>query len=1254
MNVLRNRVAILFFLALVVTSGCRIIPWFGDYPSNEESFIGELILSRTIDATQAFNFNTTGFKISIPAGALETDVKIEITRYPLSQSSFKLPKEYKPVSGLYAISVLPAITTLSQAATIKFQVDETLEGQSRFAAHRNSDGEWKFASPLPQESRTEIVFETLTFSDWVLVERASSFAGALSQGIQITASPSAAIASITGFFEDNLEISVCMKANQPLSINPANSQLKMQLSTYAAFSLDVTSPDAPAGGRSYTSDSDNSVSLDLLNTSLAQLTTSGNNATYTFLLKLKGKTPDELPAFLAMDALYVTEGGINYSAVQTLTFSKAPPIDPNAPVAPRISDTLPANGAEFVASSTEITIVFDQKMNLESVQKALNVTDRAGTAVSGSFSWQEDRAMTFKPDQFLLPSTEYVISFIDGAIAQNGLALISESEYVFKTASNEPAEVVSHSPAGADPVLFNAPIVLGFSQPIDPTRLNFSVAPMIPGDFTATWNDSKTEVSILYGSGYESNTVYQVDVLATTLDIYGQAIKAAYNFSFTSETYIANRLIGISPASGSANIAPDATFVFSFDKAMSEADTVPTFSPALSGANYSWSDGSTKLTVTYSGRLQTSTNYLVTLAKSAENILLTSYVISYRVVDALQVVSTTPENNGTGAATGQSVAIRFNNSVNPETLATNWLPAPAAGYTPAWSESNTLLTLVPVADLLESQDYQITIGNTTADTYGTTLGSDYVLNFKTGAVTAPAVASTQPAAGSYDVPVNQLIKITFSKAMDKAKTQAAVSVSPSVTPTFSWENADTIMVVGMGATLGYDTSYQIVVGTGATDKSGLTLAQNYQLGFKTVARAAVLTDRCYPAADATGIPPQAVIKIEFSKAMNKESAQTAFSLKQSSTAISGSFSWSGNIMSFTPAATLAYGQQYQISVTSAALDSLGNSLSAAVSWSFITAADEGKIWTLEQADTDATTTFSRRSEHVMLEFGNELWVIGGFDGIDYLNDVWSSSDGKNWTCQTTAAAFGVRSGHACAVYDGEIWLTGGYSVDNGLYDDVWRSRDGKNWTRVSSSAGYYARDAHSMAVFANKLWVIGGEGLNDGGTPVLLDDCWSSSNGLTWQQNSSIVAFFPRKLHASGVVNGRLWVWGGYGEDADAHTRTLNDAWSTADGEFWRLERSATAFPERCAAATAIFNNRVWLMGGADKDTMDGSATYYNDIWASADGTTWVQILANSAGSSSHFSPRVLHGAAATSNSLFICGGELTSYELSNEVWSTK
>ena len=1874
MNCLRNRIALVFFLALLITSGCRIIPWFGDYGESTEYLPkGEVILSRNVEASQALSFSSPQFKLYIPAGALRYDSRVEITRYPLLLSGLDLPKEYRPVSELYSINVLPAFNTLSQAATLKFSITNAVAGRSYMAAYRESDGKWNFASPLAQTLTSDLVVETLNFSDWLVVERTSDFIGALQQGMQITASPSAAVASTTGFFESDLEISLNLSSNQPLSLSPTSSQLKMQLSAYTGFSLSVTDSDSPESASKVSSDADHSITLDLLNASIASVKTQGNNATCTFIVKLHGIKPAEMPPFIALKALYTTENAISYSAAQTVNFSEAPAEESEETPPPQIIDTLPENGASFVASNTEIQIVFDQNMNRESVQTAIRIGDRAGNELVGTFNWLNDRIMTFTPAALLLPATEYVVRFVEGALGQNELALNVTGEIVFTTLSNDPAELLSYSPTGAE-IEYNTPISLKFSRPIDPASLSFTIVPAIPGDFTTAWNDTKTEVSIVFGSGFASAQNYTLTLSKNTCDIYGQEIKSDYSFSFTSKAYVATRLVGILPASGSTDIVPDSNFEFTFDKAVSEADLVNSvsFAPALTGAvNYAWSGGSTKLTVTHNDKLAIGTEYLVTIASTAENQLITTYAIKYKVVEALQVVETIPTADLAGVTTNQTITIKFNNPVNtgttalsfspapvngytqawadgnktlvltpnspglaealsyqvsiltattdiygsslaqnhvltfstgaftqpevsstlpannatevavnqqvrisfsksmdkvrteaaltftpaatpvfswqdgdktmlinfatqlgaatkyqltfaentaditgltiaqpyslafttiappppdpeipapatvtenepanyassvdtfvpivlrfsapidPETLAfeispavageyittwndaktevkiayssgfasgqnytfsllkstsdnygqevesaysfsftskeyvatrliaispasgsigiapdsnfeftfdqavsktdiensisfspalsggvdytwsadstkltishtdtmefggdyqvtiasnssnqllttyvisykvvetlrvvetvptanlegvatnqaiefkfnnpvntstialsfspapvnsytqtwsdanktllltpnspglaeslsyqvsilaatsdiygssltqnhaltfstgaftqpevsstlpennatavsvnqqiriyfnksmnkaatqeavtilpavtptfswqdndstmlisfappltpaTNyvlqiaasakaaddtelisgyqmtwqtaaqltvsetvptansaglslkpsvtirfnnqidktkfamtWSPEPSSGFTQSWSENDTLLTLTPVADLLESQSYQITIKQATADPFGTTLASDYLLSFTTGAVTAPVISSTTPTAGSYDVAVNQQIKILFSKTMDRAKTQAAVSVSPAATPVFSWQDNDTAMIISLGASLSYDTSYQITIGAGATDKYGLSLAENYLLGFTTVARPTVLTSKCYPLVDSTGIPPQAVVRVEFSKAMNKASAEAAFSLKQASTGVNGSFSWSGNIMSFTPSSSMSYGMLYQISVASSATDSLGNNLSATVSWTFTTAADEGKTWTLEQADTDSTTTFSQRSEHVMISFNNKLWVIGGFDGWDYLNDVWSSSDGKSWTRETAAAAFPARSGHACIVYNGKIWLTGGYSEVSGLFDDVWNSSDGKNWVSASNSAAYYARSAHSMAVFADKLWIIGGETVDGNNTPTLLDDCWSSSDGSNWQSHSSVVTFFPRKLHVSGVVNNRLWIWGGFGEDADANKRALNDVWSTADGEFWRLETSNAAFPARCAAASAMFNNRIWLTGGASNNPYLAGATYYNDIWASSDGSSWVQILGNSAGSSSQFSPRVLHGAAALSDKLFISGGELAnSYFLNNEVWSTK
>jgi hypothetical protein len=70
-------------------------------------------------------------------------------------------------------------------------------------------------------------------------------------------------------------------------------------------------------------------------------------------------------------------------------------------------------------------------------------------------------------------------------------------------------------------------------------------------------------------------------------------------------------------------------------------------------------------------------------------------------------------------------------------------------------------------------------------------------------------------------------------------------------------------------------------------------------------------------------------------------------------------------------------------------------------------------------------------------FDNKIWVLGGNNSPTYLNDVWYSSDGVNWT-QATADAW--SSGHyygTSVVFDNKIWVLGGGS---GVKWDFFRTK----------------------------------------------------------------------------------------------------------------------------------------------------------------------------------------------------------------------
>jgi hypothetical protein len=68
------------------------------------------------------------------------------------------------------------------------------------------------------------------------------------------------------------------------------------------------------------------------------------------------------------------------------------------------------------------------------------------------------------------------------------------------------------------------------------------------------------------------------------------------------------------------------------------------------------------------------------------------------------------------------------------------------------------------------------------------------------------------------------------------------------------------------------------------------------------------------------------------------------------------------------------------------------------------------------------------------------------------------------------------------------------------------------------------------------MWVIGGYGTTQ---PYPRNDVWYSTNGATWTQATAAAAFTARFKHDSAVFNNKIWVIGG----TDNSSNNLNDVW---------------------------------------------------------------------------------------------------------------
>ena len=232
--------------------------------------------------------------------------------------------------------------------------------------------------------------------------------------------------------------------------------------------------------------------------------------------------------------------------------------------------------------------------------------------------------------------------------------------------------------------------------------------------------------------------------------------------------------------------------------------------------------------------------------------------------------------------------------------------------------------------------------------------------------------------------------------------------------------------------------------------------------------------------------------------------------------------------------------------------------------------------------------FSVTKGHTSVVFNNKMWVLGGYDGTSYSNDVWYSTDGINWT--KVATPFSGRSEHTSVVFDGKIWVIGGYDGVSNLHD-VWSSTDGINWIQVTSGPDFAKRRSHTSVVFDNKMWIINGF---DGVSP--LNDIWHSSNGVNWIQATSSLPFSGRFHHSSVVFNNKIWIISG--QDG---TTVVKDVWHSSDGVTWA---NASDLIRRSGNAAVVYDNKIWVIDGFD----GVGGQVYHDVLYTNDGVTWSRV----------------------------------------------
>jgi hypothetical protein len=283
--------------------------------------------------------------------------------------------------------------------------------------------------------------------------------------------------------------------------------------------------------------------------------------------------------------------------------------------------------------------------------------------------------------------------------------------------------------------------------------------------------------------------------------------------------------------------------------------------------------------------------------------------------------------------------------------------------------------------------------------------------------------------------------------------------------------------------------------------------------------------------------------------------------------------------------------------------------------------------------------WKRRCGHTSVVFDSRIWVIGGMveDSLNYfhyVNDVWYSTDGVNWTCATNSAEWSPRAGHTSIVFDNKIWVLGGID-EQGTKGDVWFSLNGANWTCATESAPWSPKYGHTSVVFDNKMWVLGGceAPFHE------KNDVWFSSDGASWICATDSAEWPSTSYHTSVVFDNKIWIIGG--------TRSVNGwvdfIWYSLDGVNWTCVTDPARWSRRYGHASVVFDNKIWGLGGTEN--MDWPINYFSDVWYSINGLSW-----NCATSLASWPARAFFTSVVFDNKIWVLGGKNLE-RCRNDVW---
>lgn len=320
---------------------------------------------------------------------------------------------------------------------------------------------------------------------------------------------------------------------------------------------------------------------------------------------------------------------------------------------------------------------------------------------------------------------------------------------------------------------------------------------------------------------------------------------------------------------------------------------------------------------------------------------------------------------------------------------------------------------------------------------------------------------------------------------------------------------------------------------------------------------------------------------------------------------------------------------------------------------------DGVTWNQAIANAD----FGGRAEHQLVVYENQLVLLGGKWPFWEGDNTWSTTDGINWQLKGEwkhlkyqGRTFSIEQalGQSAIVFNGKIWMITGYGY--GVRAQVWSSTDGINWTLETNAPGFLATEGHELVIHQGKLTLVGGNtGIAARKDLLLRNAAWQSDDGIRWQPLSELPPFPLHREVNFAEINDQMFAY--VEDDLGLHSAREESirVFGSEAGMRWidKGEALVCQHEDDRTIEVISFKGKLWWIGGTCRVK---GASEWTSVLYSEDGLNWTMVPKDAA-----MPFWVHHQAAVYKDRLWVVGGGFSHNEfpyqvlpgITNDIWSS-